>query len=609
MKFLCERCKTKYSIGDERVRGKILKIRCRNCANIITVREEPPASALLSEELSRMGEGKSPPSALDKALGKALGAGGVAAAPTASEALSASKPASKLETWYVAVGQDQRGPMSLDKIVEQLGRMIKPAEALVWRDGLEDWVRADAVAELKDRIPRAPMSKSPGSGAVSSSALKGDSGAVSSRLGAEPSSKSTSRPAGSQSKMPPPPAAAGAGGGSAVSELGDASQSRPGSRSSATSIPLSQLMASGAAPLPSLSKSPSAPMPSTSDAVPTAANGNLSSGAHGSGGHGSGGHGSQPPGTASDAALEFAIDEPSRIVRLDALVPLTGKIATGTPASSGKVFAMPGPGADDNEKDKKPGIGGMGTKGPGTGPLGTLMATPSISGSDVSSIPPGYAPATPEKREVHHYRMLSVVLGTMVLGLAVAVLWLWPRMTPQKIIVERDKSPEDIGAEIAELLVKEAASNRVDPAMLPPQGADSIPTKSRRSSGRSASASSGKSAQGRSGDRLGDLYADSSKSGPDIKNLDRPQEDAVGMFKRGAKLCYERALKRDPSMAQMTKVEVSITTASSGDVSNIQISDPYRSQFLGQCLSFMIKKLPWPTEGRVWQFPLVFRGS
>src|ERR1043166_678517 len=39
VKFLCDRCKTQYSIGDDRVRGKILKIRCKNCGNVITVRE------------------------------------------------------------------------------------------------------------------------------------------------------------------------------------------------------------------------------------------------------------------------------------------------------------------------------------------------------------------------------------------------------------------------------------------------------------------------------------------------------------------------------------------------------------------------------------------
>src|SRR5262245_23409441 len=39
MKFQCDRCKTRYSIADERVRGKILKIRCKNCSAVITVRE------------------------------------------------------------------------------------------------------------------------------------------------------------------------------------------------------------------------------------------------------------------------------------------------------------------------------------------------------------------------------------------------------------------------------------------------------------------------------------------------------------------------------------------------------------------------------------------
>ena len=39
MKFVCERCQTRYSIADEKVRGKILKVRCKSCQNVITVRE------------------------------------------------------------------------------------------------------------------------------------------------------------------------------------------------------------------------------------------------------------------------------------------------------------------------------------------------------------------------------------------------------------------------------------------------------------------------------------------------------------------------------------------------------------------------------------------
>ena len=40
MKFVCDKCNTRYSIADERVHGRVLKIRCKACNNVITVREE-----------------------------------------------------------------------------------------------------------------------------------------------------------------------------------------------------------------------------------------------------------------------------------------------------------------------------------------------------------------------------------------------------------------------------------------------------------------------------------------------------------------------------------------------------------------------------------------
>src|SRR4051812_13315061 len=49
MKFVCERCQTKYSIADEKVRGKVLKVRCKSCSNVITVRE-PPFGAVKAAE-------------------------------------------------------------------------------------------------------------------------------------------------------------------------------------------------------------------------------------------------------------------------------------------------------------------------------------------------------------------------------------------------------------------------------------------------------------------------------------------------------------------------------------------------------------------------------
>src|SRR3569623_369858 len=49
MKFVCDRCQTKYSIADDKVRGKVLKVRCKTCQNVITVREagaKPSVGAL-----------------------------------------------------------------------------------------------------------------------------------------------------------------------------------------------------------------------------------------------------------------------------------------------------------------------------------------------------------------------------------------------------------------------------------------------------------------------------------------------------------------------------------------------------------------------------------
>ncbi len=38
MKIVCDSCGTKYSIADDKVRGKVFKIRCKKCSHIIVVR-------------------------------------------------------------------------------------------------------------------------------------------------------------------------------------------------------------------------------------------------------------------------------------------------------------------------------------------------------------------------------------------------------------------------------------------------------------------------------------------------------------------------------------------------------------------------------------------
>src|SRR5215207_424248 len=56
MKIVCDACSAKYSIADDKVKGKVFKIRCKKCSNIIVVRgnagagEEAPSAAYDQKE-------------------------------------------------------------------------------------------------------------------------------------------------------------------------------------------------------------------------------------------------------------------------------------------------------------------------------------------------------------------------------------------------------------------------------------------------------------------------------------------------------------------------------------------------------------------------------
>ncbi len=45
MKFLCDQCKAKYQIADEKVQGKTLRMKCRKCGHVIEIKALPGAAA------------------------------------------------------------------------------------------------------------------------------------------------------------------------------------------------------------------------------------------------------------------------------------------------------------------------------------------------------------------------------------------------------------------------------------------------------------------------------------------------------------------------------------------------------------------------------------
>ena len=138
MKFLCDRCKTRYSIGDDRVRGKILKIRCKNCANVITVREgmaeaeaEPVAAATGAPRRTAKPTTLAPPAQVS--------------APTTG----AKPPAALEEEWYVSIDGEQSGPFSLHEAQRWIGAKPVAADLHCWSEGFDDWLPVDKVSHFR----------------------------------------------------------------------------------------------------------------------------------------------------------------------------------------------------------------------------------------------------------------------------------------------------------------------------------------------------------------------------------------------------------------------------------------------------------------------------
>src|SRR4051812_20620699 len=125
MKIVCEACQAKYSISDDKVRGKAFKIRCKKCSHIIVVRSTS-ASMPVAE-----GSASGPLPVQD-------GSG-----------LTSGTPASATEnTWHIVVEGEQVGPLSGSDVKARLSRGEISGETFIWREGLADWQKVSSVPEF-----------------------------------------------------------------------------------------------------------------------------------------------------------------------------------------------------------------------------------------------------------------------------------------------------------------------------------------------------------------------------------------------------------------------------------------------------------------------------
>ncbi len=168
MKFYCDVCNTKYSIADEKVRGKVLKVRCKKCSNIVTVREA----------LAPVGDAEERP-----------GTSGPPKIPKPSPLQKSDEPPQ--QNWYFSINGQSSGPLGLDALRERFGSGELGDECYVWHEVLVDWkpvAQVDAFDEaLKSGQEVKPRSKTLGfTGKVE--AIKASDGPNKARQGAVPSS-------------------------------------------------------------------------------------------------------------------------------------------------------------------------------------------------------------------------------------------------------------------------------------------------------------------------------------------------------------------------------------------------------------------------------------
>ena len=114
MKITCESCGAKYTIADDKVVGRKVKIRCKGCSTPIVVD------------------------------GQKLGPSGAPPSDSKAETLLPQPP----PDWSVNLSETDQRSMTTQQVVEAYQSGVLTPEAYVWREGMADWIPLLESAEL-----------------------------------------------------------------------------------------------------------------------------------------------------------------------------------------------------------------------------------------------------------------------------------------------------------------------------------------------------------------------------------------------------------------------------------------------------------------------------
>ena len=134
MKIVCGSCAAKYSIADEKVQGKVFKIRCRKCSNVIVVKG--------TEEDAQAGATR------ERAPAAAASHGGTSGAPE----------------WYAVIDAQQSGPFTSQEIEGHYASGQITSESYIWRDSMSDWTPLEQVEVFAHLTAHGAMDAAGGGG-------------------------------------------------------------------------------------------------------------------------------------------------------------------------------------------------------------------------------------------------------------------------------------------------------------------------------------------------------------------------------------------------------------------------------------------------------------
>jgi predicted Zn finger-like uncharacterized protein len=106
MKITCQSCQSKYNVADEKVQGKIVKIRCRKCGATIVVNGTDGATT-----------------------------NGTGADATAQQSAGGGDGAQ----WHVNVADNDQRTLTMAELVDAYNTGVITQDTFIWTDGMDDW--------------------------------------------------------------------------------------------------------------------------------------------------------------------------------------------------------------------------------------------------------------------------------------------------------------------------------------------------------------------------------------------------------------------------------------------------------------------------------------